>query len=397
MKEIILIKNGELALKGLNRSTFEQALIKNLRRRLGEVGVFKYTAAQSTINVVPQSDDIDLDRAVEEVKKVFGVARFSRAAQAPKDIGAILDIAPVYLEKTLGSCATFKVESKRSDKSFPMTSPEISAAVGGRLLASFRNLKVNVRNPDVVVYVEIRDDYAYIHAGSVAGAGGLPVGTSGRACLLLSGGIDSPVAGYMTAKRGVSLCAVHFMSPPYTSVRAEKKVERLTEVLTAYAGDIHLYKVDFARTQELIRDLCPPELFTVISRRMMMRTATLIAEKENALALITGESIAQVASQTLSALACTEDAAGMPVLRPCIGLDKNEIVETSRKIGAFDISIEPYEDCCAIFTPKHPKTNPALADVRKAEEPLDVVSLAREAAEAAVMKKNSYIRKVELF
>ncbi len=379
MKEIILIKNGELALKGLNRSDFEQLLIKNLKRKLAPLGEFTYRSAQSTINVIPKSDDIDLDEAVLRTSRVFGIASFSRAAACEKDLEVIKNTAAEYLRDTLAGFGTFKVESKRSDKKFPLDSLKLSAAVGERLLASCPWLSVDVHEPEITVYVEVRDEYAFIHAGVIKGAGGLPVGSSGKACLMISGGIDSPVAGWMTAKRGVELCAVHFKSPPYTSVLAERKVDRLVEKLTPWTGRIALYKIDFAHVQETIRDNCPEDLFTVISRRFMMRVADRIASDERCQALITGESIAQVASQTLAALAATDEIPSVPVLRPCIAMDKNEIVGIARRIDSFDISIEPYEDCCAIFTPKHPKTKPRLTDVRRAEATLDIDALVEQA------------------
>ena len=383
MKEIILIKNGELALKGLNRRTFEDMLVKNMRRRLESVGKFKFTVAQSTIVAEPENDAVDLDEAVERIGKVFGIAGFSRAAAVEKDMDVILRSAEEYLAPQLLTVRSFKVEAKRSDKKFPLTSPEICRETGGYLLRKFPHLEVDVHNPDIVVTVEIRDSNAYIHGKQIKGAGGMPTGSAGRAALLISGGIDSPVAGYMMAKRGLELIAVHFASPPYTSERAEQKVHSLLKQVSKYSGRIALFVIPFTKTQELIKDNCPEEIFTVIMRRMMMRVAQKVAAKEHAGALITGESVGQVASQTMQAIACTDAVCEMPVFRPLIGMDKDEVVAISRKIETFDISILPYEDCCTVFTPKHPRTRPTIEYVEECEKALEVDKLVEEAAENA--------------
>ena len=383
MKEIILIKNGELALKGLNRRTFEDMLVKNMRRRLESVGKFKFTIAQSTIVAEPENESIDLDEAADRISKVFGIAAFSRAAAVEKDMDTILRSAEEYLAPQLLTARTFKVEAKRSDKKFPLKSPEICAETGGYLLRKFPHLSVDVHNPDIVVTVEVRDVWAYIHGSQIKGAGGMPTGSAGRAALLISGGIDSPVAGYMMAKRGLELCAVHFASPPYTSERAEQKVHSLLRQVSKYSGRISLFVIPFTETQEMIKDNCPEDIFTVIMRRMMMRVAQIVAEKQNAGALITGESVGQVASQTMPAIACTDNVCEMPVFRPLIGMDKDEVVAISRKIETFDISILPYEDCCTVFTPKHPKTKPTIEYVEECEKALDVDRLVKEAAENA--------------
>ncbi len=381
MKEIILIKNGELALKGLNRRTFEDMLVKNMRRRLESAGKFKFTIAQSTIVAEPEDEFADLDEAVSRIEKIFGIAGFSRAAAVEKDMETILKSAEEYLAPQLLCARTFKVEAKRSDKKFPLNSPEICRETGGYLLRKFSHLSVDVHNPDLIVTVEVRDNYAYIHGTQLKGAGGMPTGSAGRAALLISGGIDSPVAGYMMAKRGLELMAVHFASPPYTSERAEQKVHSLLKQVSKYSGRITLYVVPFTETQELIKDNCPEDIFTVIMRRMMMRVAQKIAAKENAGALITGESVGQVASQTMPAIACTDAVCEMPVFRPLIGMDKDEVVAISRKIETFDISILPYEDCCTVFTPKHPRTRPTIDYVEKCEEALEVDRLVNEAVE----------------
>lgn len=383
MKEIILIKNGELALKGLNRRTFEDMLVKNMRRRLESVGKFKFTIAQSTIVAEPEDDGIDLDEAADRISKVFGIAAFSRAAAVEKDMETILKSAEEYLAPQLLTARTFKVEAKRSDKKFPLKSPEICAETGGYLLRKFPHLSVDVHNPDIIVTVEVRDTWAYIHGCQIKGAGGMPTGSAGRAALLISGGIDSPVAGYMMAKRGLELCAVHFASPPYTSERAEQKVHSLLRQVSKYSGRISLFVIPFTETQEQIKDNCPEDIFTVVMRRMMMRVAQIVAAKQNAGALITGESVGQVASQTMPAIACTDNVCEMPVFRPLIGMDKDEVVAISRKIETFDISILPYEDCCTVFTPKHPKTRPTIEYVEECEKALDVDRLVKEAAENA--------------
>ncbi|MGN0526515.1 MAG: tRNA uracil 4-sulfurtransferase ThiI [Acutalibacteraceae bacterium] len=378
MKEIILLKHGELALKGLNRSSFEAILIKNMKWRLKPYGDFKFHTSQSTITVTPQNEFCDLDGACDEISRVFGLAAYSRAAVTEKDMSEILETAPIYLKEQLENAKTFKVESKRADKKFPLKSPEISAAVGGKILENFHHLRVDVKNPDITVTVEIRDK-AYIRGNQQKGAGGMPVGSSGKATVLISGGIDSPVAAFMMAKRGLMLNAVHFASPPYTSPQAEEKVHDLLSKVARYSGRIWLYTVPFTEIQEEIREKCPEEYFTLIMRRFMMRLSCKLAEDTDSHALITGESVAQVASQTLLALGCTDAVATMPVFRPCVGMDKEEIVKISRKIETFGISIQPFEDCCTVFTPKHPKTKPQLSEVEAAESVLDIEKLVNRA------------------
>ncbi|MBR2411689.1 MAG: tRNA 4-thiouridine(8) synthase ThiI [Clostridia bacterium] len=387
MKEIILLKDGELALKGLNRSSFEDMLIKNIKERISSLGEFTYRKAQSTIVVSPENEDIDLDEAVSRIGKVFGIVGMSRAAVCEKDIDIIRQTAYEYLKDDLMFAKTFKVTAKRADKNFPLKSPEICDEVGGYLLSKIRGLKVDVHNPDVTVAVEVRDNGAYIHGRQLPGAGGMPTGTAGRACILISGGIDSPVAAYMMAKRGVRLTAVHFASPPYTSELAEMKVHELLGKVSMYSGRINLFTVPFTALQEAIRDYCPEEMFTVTMRRIMMRLATRIAEWQGADALITGESLGQVASQTIHALKCTDECAGLPVFRPCIGMDKNEIVVISRKIDTFDISIRPYEDCCTVFTPRHPRTRPTPKYAAEVEAMIpDLEKMMDEAFNGAVLK-----------
>lgn len=386
MKEIILIKNGELALKGLNRSTFEDILIKNIRKRIEPLGEFEYRKEQSTVSVVPIDDYIDMDEVSDRISRVFGIAAYSRALQVEKDMGVILKNAPEYLAEQLKNAKTFKVEGKRSDKKFPLKSPEISAEVGGAILSEFPHLRVDVKNPEILVTIEIREKFAFIRGNQTKGAGGMPTGTAGKSSILISGGIDSPVAAYMMAKRGLVLNAIHFASPPYTSPQSEEKVHNLLRQVSRYSGNITLFTVGFTEIQEEIRDKCPEDLFTLIMRRFMMRIAQRLAEKEESKALITGESLGQVASQTLNALACTDAVVSMPVFRPLIGLDKDEIIKVSRKIDTFDISIEPYEDCCTVFTPKHPKTKPQISVIENAEKALDVEALIDRAIENTTIK-----------
>lgn len=380
MKEVILIKNGELALKGLNRRTFEDVMIKNMRRRLSDLGAVTFTPAQSTIKIEGE-DGFDLDEAVERISRVFGIAGFSRALKLDKDFDLVLEQTGSYLEQQLIEAKTFKVAAKRSDKKFPFDSPKICLELGGKLLEQFPHLEVDVHNPELTVMVEVRDRDIFVHANQLKGAGGMPVGTAGKAALMVSGGIDSPVAGWMMAKRGVELTAIHFASPPYTSERAEQKVLDLLKKVARYAGRIELTIVEFTEIQEAIRDKCPEDLFTIIMRRLMVLCAQRIASRSGCGALITGESLGQVASQTMGAIACTDAVADMPVFRPLIGMDKDEIISISRKIDTFDISILPFEDCCTVFTPRHPRTRPKLHDVEAAEAALNVGELVERAIE----------------
>ncbi len=367
MKEVILLKLGEIVLKGLNRSDFESALIKSARRRLRRFGEVTIWKAQSTIYVRLEDENADAGEAERCLATVFGVAALSRAGVVEKEIGAIERNAVAYFEEKLSFKRTFKVIARRSDKTFPLTSPQICAQVGETLLNAYGHLKVDVQNPEIIIYVEIRETAAYLHANPLPGAGGIPVGTSGRAALLISGGIDSPVAGYMMSKRGLALTAIHFASPPYTGERARLKVETLLEKMAAYCGRIEFIVVPFTRIQETIRSECPEDLFTIIMRRLMMRISERIAREESCGALITGESLGQVASQTIGAIACTDRVSTLPVLRPLIGMDKEEIVTISRRIDTFETSILPYEDCCTVFTPRHPRTRPRMESVEAAE------------------------------
>ena len=379
MNDILLLKQGEIVLKGLNRKYFEQKLISNISRRLARLGKFRIYSVQSTIYAEPLSDDIDMDEAEEIMKKTFGIISISRAAACEKDKDAILAMAKEYLRDALLDAASFKVESKRSDKSFPMTSIALSQYVGGELHDAFPHLTVDVHDPELIVHVEVRDYAAYVHANSIPGAGGLPVGVGGKAVSLLSGGIDSPVSTWMMAKRGVSIIPVHFFSFPYTSELARQKVLDLAAELLDYCGRLTVQVVPFTKIQEAIRDNCPEEFFTVIMRRFMMRISERIARDNGCGALITGENLGQVASQTMEALAVTNAAVSLPVLRPLIGMDKEDIVSIARRIGTFETSILPYEDCCTVFTPRHPRTKPPLDEVLEAEKALDAEALIEEA------------------
>ncbi len=387
MKEVILAKFGEMALKGQNKSTFETILMKQIKRRMNPLGKFLYSCAQSTIYIDPQEDGIDLEEAIARLQKVFGIASICRACVCEKDFADITAKAKEYLEEVLEETDTFKVDAKRADKTFCMKSPEICRELGGILCEQHPHLRVDVKTPEVTVMVEIRDTNAYVHAVKLKGAGGLPVGCSGRAMLLLSGGIDSPVAGYMMAKRGISVSAIHFVSPPYTSDRALLKVEQLCEKITDYCGDINFYCVPFTEIQEELKRRCPEEYFTIIMRRLMMEIAQRICEKEECLALITGESVGQVASQTLHAMVCTDAVCKIPVFRPLIGMDKTEIIEIARKIDTFDISILPYEDCCTVFTPRHPKIRPQLSQIEDAQKAGNFEEMVEKAVAGTEMKR----------
>ena len=379
MNEMILIKLGELVLKGLNRRSFEDKLQANIHRRLHPFGQFRVYTRQSTTYVEPKDDSCDVRGAYEALKKVFGIVGLSLARPCEKDKDAILATAKEFLDERLRTAKTFKVETKRADKTFPIPSIQLSQYVGGELHEAYENLEVDVHNPELTVYVEIRDYAAYVHANPEPGAGGLPVGINGRAVSLLSGGIDSPVASYMIAKRGVALEMVHFFSYPYTSPEAKEKVLELARLLTPYCGRLTVHVVPFTAIQEELRRSCPEELFTVIMRRFMMRISEAVAKRCGAKALVTGECLGQVASQTMEAMNVTGSVVSLPVLRPVIGMDKEEIVQIARKINTFETSILPYEDCCTVFTPRHPRTRPRISEVAEAESVLDIEALVEEA------------------
>ena len=379
MNDIILLKLGEIVLKGLNRRSFEQKLMNNIKFRLQKIGSFRSYLMQSTVYIEPADEFADMDAAFEAMTKVFGIASVNRAAGCEKEPEAIARLAIEYLREDMLSAASFKVEAKRSDKRFPMTSIQLSQYVGGELAEAYPQCRVDVHEPELTVHVEVRDLAAYVHAAPTPGAGGMPVGSNGVGVTLLSGGIDSPVSTYMIAKRGVRLIPVHFFSFPYTSQQAKDKVVELAELLTAYCGRMTIEVVPFTHIQEEIRDKCPEEYFTLIMRRFMMRIAQRIAEANGARAIVTGENLGQVASQTMEAMASTQAVTELPVLQPLIGMDKEEIVRIARKIGTFETSILPYEDCCTVFTPKHPKTKPKLHEVAEIESALDIEALVDEA------------------
>ena len=375
MQDIILLKQGEIVLKGLNKKYFEQKLISNVKRRLRSLGEFDVTCTQSTIYVEPKSDDIDMDETQQAMTKVFGIAAVVRAAACGKTPEAMAQKAIEYMAEAMREAGSFKVETRRADKAFPMTSIEVSQYVGGELAEAFPETAVDVHNPELTVHVEVRERAAYIHRPPLPGAGGLPTGTGGRAAVLLSGGIDSPVAGYMIAKRGVEIECIHFFSYPYTSELAKEKVLELAHIMTKFCGRMTVDIVGFTEIQEAIRDHCREEYFTIIMRRFMMRIAEAIGRDHGAKCLVTGENLGQVASQTMDAMAVTGAVVHMPIFHPLIGMDKEEIVTVARRIGTLDTSILPYEDCCTVFTPKHPKTKPVLAQVEAEEQKLDVEGL----------------------
>ncbi len=378
MKEVLLLKCGEIVLKGLNRKTFEDKLVGNIKRRLKHVAPCEVTMRQSVIYVWI-GEGSDADAIMDAVKKIFGIALICRAAVCGKTLEEMQETAETYLAGRIAGAKSFKVETKRGDKRFPMTSIQVSQHIGGNLADNYENLRPDMHTPDLTIHLEIRDQHAFVHAGPEPGAGGMPVGANGRAAMLLSGGIDSPVAGYMMAKRGLELVAIHFFSYPYTSERAKEKVLELAEILTAYTGRMSLLVVPFTKIQEAIRDCCHEELFTLIMRRFMMRIAEKLAVREGCGGLITGESLGQVASQTMPAMAVTGAVCSLPVFRPVIGMDKEEIVRIARKIGTFETSILPYEDCCTVFTPRHPNTRPKMPKILEAESHLDVDALVEEA------------------
>ncbi len=375
MHEIILCKLGEVVLKGLNRHSFEARLMSNIRRRTNRFGRFKIYSRQSTIYVEPMEDTCNLDGAYAACKQVFGIIAIARAQPCEKSKEAIFETARTYLGQALTEAKSFKVETRRADKTFPMGSIQVSQWVGGALHDAFPHLTVDVHHPELTVHVEIREDAAYVHAPSESAAGGLPIGMGGNAVSLLSGGIDSPVSSYMIAKRGVQLEMIHFASPPYTSQLAREKVLQLARELTPWTGRLTVYIIPFTEIQEEIRRSCPEDHFTLIMRRFMMRLADRLARELRCKALVTGECLGQVASQTMDALRVSEDVTDLPVLRPLIGMDKEEIVRLARHIGTFDTSILPYEDCCTVFTPPHPKTKPNVEEVREMESALDIEGL----------------------
>ena len=390
MKEIVLLKLGEIVLKGANKRQFEARLRQNVRRRMKTYGNFDVYLMQSTIYVEPMDDACDIDGAWEACRSIFGVVSLCRCRPCEKNLDAIFNAVEEYLGEDLDCAKSFKVESKRSDKSFPLGSIQISQEIGGRLAEAHPSVAVDVHHPDYTVFVEVRDLAAYVHGPAEPGAGGLPTGVGGRAMCLLSGGIDSPVAAYMIGKRGVEIECVHFFSYPYTSQLAKDKVIELARLVTRYTGKMTLNVVGFTEIQEAIRDNCPEEYFTLIMRRFMMEISQRIATHDGCGALITGENLGQVASQTMEAMTVTGAVVDIPIFMPLIGFDKEEIVTIARKIGTFDTSVLPYEDCCTVFTPKHPKTKPTIAQLLDAEKKLDREMLITRALENIERIKVSY-------
>ncbi len=381
MKEIFLLKLGEIVLKGANKRQFEAKLRSNVRRRVKAYGEFDVYLMQSTIYVEPMNEEADVDGAWEACKSIFGVVNICRCRPCEKNLDAIFDAIEEYLGDDLDCARSFKVESRRSDKQFPLNSIQISQEIGGRLAEAHPSVEVDVRHPDYTVFVEVRDLAAYVHGPAVPAAGGLPTGVGGRAMCLFSGGIDSPVAAHMIAKRGVEVEAVHFFSYPYTSQLARDKVLELARLVTRYTGRMTVNIVSFTEIQEAIRDNCPEEFFTLIMRRFMMEISAKIARDDGCGALITGENLGQVASQTMEAMTVTGAVVDMPIFMPLVGMDKEEIVTIARRIGTLETSILPYEDCCTVFTPKHPKTRPTLKQVINAERKLDREALIAKALE----------------
>jgi len=390
MNEIFLMKLGEIVLKGANKRQFENKLRQNVRRRMRPYGNFDVYIMQSTVYVQPEDDQADLEGAWEACRSIFGVVSLCRCRPCEKDLDSIYNAIEEYLGDDLDCARSFKVESKRSDKRFPLTSIGISQEIGGRLAEAHPNCQVDVHHPEYTVYVEIRDLAAYVHGPAEPGAGGLPTGVGGRAMCLLSGGIDSPVAAYMIAKRGVEIEAVHFFSYPYTSQLAKDKVLELARLVTRYSGRMTVNIVSFTQIQEAIRDNCPEEFFTLIMRRFMMEISQRIAKDDGCGALITGENLGQVASQTMEAMTVTGAVVDIPVFMPLIGMDKEEIVTIARKIGTMETSILPYEDCCTVFTPKHPKTKPTIGQLLNAEKKLDREALIAEALASVEKIKVQY-------
>ena len=390
MNEIFLLKLGEIVLKGANKRQFESRLRQNIRRRMKAYGNFDVYIMQSTVYVEPEDAQADVEGAWEACHSIFGLVSLCRCRPCEKNIESIYRAVEEYLGEDLDVAPSFKVESKRSDKQFPMTSIAISQEIGGRLAEAHPGCAVDVHNPAYTVYVEVRDLAAYVHGPAEPGAGGLPTGVGGRAMCLLSGGIDSPVAAYMIAKRGVEIECVHFFSYPYTSQLAKDKVLELARLVTRYSGRMTVNIVPFTEIQEAIRDNCEEQYFTLIMRRFMMEISQRIARTDGCGALITGENLGQVASQTMEAMAVTGAVVDIPVFMPLVGMDKEDIVTIARKIGTMDTSILPYEDCCTVFTPKHPKTKPTLGQLIHAEEKLDREALMEKALSGVEKIKVQY-------
>ncbi len=379
MKEIILIKNGEIALKGLNRGNFESILIKNINKKIKNLGNFKISRSQSAIYIEPIDNNINIDIVLDKLKDVFGIATLCKTFVLEKDFDKIKEYAITKFDHIFKNTSSFRVDAKRADKKFPMLSTEIESKIGEYVSQKYKNLSVNLKKPEVNLTIEIREKFAYIYCGKIEGAKGMPIGSSGHGMLMLSGGIDSPVSGYMMAKRGLQLSAIHFIAPPYTSDKAEEKVKELALKLSRYTNTISYYSINFTEIQLAIKKYCDENLFTIIMRRIMILISEKISVLNNIDCLITGESLAQVASQTLKSISCTNEISNIPIFRPLIGMDKLEIIDIAKKIDTFETSILPYEDCCTIFTPKHPKTKPDIASVKINESKFDFMPIIEKA------------------
>ena len=382
-QNILIVRCGEVALKGMNKPYFERMLVDRIRRNLKDFPGVDIKRSEGLI-FVRADKELDLNAIIKQVSKVFGVASISHAVEAPSDLDAIGEEAVKYMMNLIEEkgVKTFKVEGKRADKTFPVKSPEIGRIIGAKVLIGCKVLKVDVHQPDVLLHVDVRSDRTYIYDAKIQGFGGLPLGTNGKGMVLLSGGIDSPVAAWMMAKRGMLLEAVHFHSYPYTSPRAQEKVEDLAKIEASYCGRFKMHAVNLLPIQEQIVANCPEEETTILVRRFMMRIAEKIAQDTGCMMLITGENLGQVASQTAEALVVTDATVGMPVMRPLIAMDKTDIMDKAQEIGTFETSIQPYEDCCTVFLPKHPTTKPKLEKILESESKLDVDALVEAAVKS---------------
>ena len=377
MQWLLAVSFGEIFLKGRNRNTFYKTATNNIKRNIKDIGYEDMYSESSKLYI--KADRKDFDRLTEEIKKVFGIVYISEVVKCEKtleDISKTSKEMIKYYEKEKD--LTFKVESKRTDKSFSLTSPELNAKIGADILKGYNDLKVDIHNPDFTVFIDVKSS-AYIYIKRTRGLGGLPLGSSGEGLLLLSGGIDSPVAGFMMAKRGMNINAIHFHSYPFTSKRAHQKAMDLAKILSKYTGKMTVYSINLAEIYKAISKNCPRRETTILSRRFMMRIASKISEKYEYQALITGESLGQVASQTIESMSVINESSKYPILRPLIAMDKKDIIEISEKIGSYEKAIEPYDDCCSIFAPDSPVTKPKLKYIEKSEENLDIESLEDEA------------------
>ena len=383
-QNIFIVRCGEVALKGMNKPYFERMLADRIRRNLKNIEGVSVKRKDGLI-FIRSEKNTDPDTIIKETTKVFGVDSVSKAIEAQPELNAIGEAAAGYMMELIEKrgVKTFKVAAKRADKTFPVKSPEIGRIIGAKILIGCKVLKVDVHQPDVLLHVDVRSDRAYIYEGKINGFGGLPLGTNGKGLVLLSGGIDSPVAAWMMAKRGMLIEAVHFHSYPYTSPRARQKVEELATILASYCGGFKMHVINLLPIQEQIVANCPEEETTILVRRFMMRIAEKIAQKRSCMMLITGENLGQVASQTAEALVVTDASVTRPVMRPLIAMDKTEIMDKAREIGTYEKSIEPYEDCCTVFLPKHPTTKPKLERILESESRLDCEALIQAAVESA--------------